>query len=142
MKSRHRAIVSAIGLFASLSGAVAFGAQDPAAVFVKKCSGCHTFGRGIRVGPDLKGATDGRTRPWLRSWIRSSQRLIEARDPTATALYDTFKRERMPDQALSDGEIDALLDFLASGGPLAAAGGRPRHAGTATADEISVGRDL
>src|SRR3982751_6578912 len=115
MTSARLTFRTAIGLFVVLCGGVAFGAQDPAAVFAKKCSGCHTFGHGDRVGPDLKGVTDRRARPWLLAWIRSSQRMVIARDSTALTLFEKFKHERMPDQSLSEQEIGVLLDYFAAG---------------------------
>src|SRR5438445_12654616 len=36
------------------------GATDPAdarKIFNHRCTACHTFGRGVKVGPDLKGVT-------------------------------------------------------------------------------------
>ena len=142
MTSARAGFRAAIGLFVVLCSSFAFGAQDPAAVFAKKCSGCHTFGHGDRVGPDLKGVTDRRSRAWLLSWIRSSQRLVTERDRTALTLFEKFKRERMPDQPLSEQEIGALLDYVAAGGPLTATTGRARHAETAAAAEIALGRDI
>ena len=142
MTSARAGFRAAIGLLVVLCSSFAFGAQDPAAVFAKKCSGCHTFGHGDRVGPDLKGVTDRRSRPWLLAWIRSSQRLVTERDHTALTLFEKFKRERMPDQPLSDQEIAALLDYFAAGGPLTAGAGRARHAETAGAAEIALGRDV
>ena len=142
MPSARAGLCAATGLFVVLCSSVAFGAQEPAAVFAKKCSGCHTFGHGDRVGPDLKGVTDRRSRAWLLAWIRSSQRLVTERDRTALTLFEKFKRERMPDQPLTDQEIGALLDYFAVGGPLAANAGRARHAETAGAAEIALGRDV
>jgi len=142
MTSARAAFRAAIAVFVVLCGGFAYGAQEPAAVFAKKCSGCHTFGHGDRVGPDLKGVTDRRARAWLLTWIRSSQRMVTARDSTALALFEKFKRERMPDQTLSEQEIGALLDYFAAGGPLTASGGRARHAATAEAAEIALGRDV
>ena len=142
MTSARLAVRAAIALFVLLSSGFAYGAQDPAAVFAKKCSGCHTFGHGDRVGPDLKGVTDRRARAWLLAWIRSSQRMVTARDSTALTLFEKFKRERMPDQTLSEQEIGALLDYFAANGPLTAGGGRARHAATAAAAEIAWGRDV
>jgi cytochrome c2 len=142
MTSARAGYRAAIALFTVLCSSVAFGSQEPAAVFAKKCSGCHTFGHGDRVGPDLRGVTDRRARPWLQAWIRSSQRLVTARDRTALTLFEKFKRERMPDQSLSEQEIGALLDYFAAGGPLTASAGRARHAATAGAAEIALGRDL
>ena len=115
---------------------------DPAALFAKKCSGCHTYGQGDRVGPDLKSVTERRPRAWLMSWIRSSQRLIESGDPIATALFEKYKPERMPDQSFPLEDVAALLDYLAAGGPAGAAATRPRHAATATPADIALGRQL
>src|SRR5262249_30459162 len=132
---------AALCVLATALDAPASAAPDPASLFTKKCSGCHTFGRGDRVGPDLKGVTDRRARAWLLSWIRSSQRMIDTHDPTARSLFEKYRRERMPDQNLSPDEIGALIDYLAAGGPLAAAA-HARHASTATAADLAYGRDL
>jgi mono/diheme cytochrome c family protein len=141
MTPTHAYCLAAVGLFVLLSGGPASAAPDPAALFVKKCSGCHTFGQGDRVGPDLKGVTDRRTRPWLRSWIQSSQGVLAKKDRIAVALFEKFKRERMPDQPLSDSDIAALLDYFAAGGPLAGVS-RSRHAAAAQPSDIARGRDL
>src|SRR3954469_20795013 len=142
MTSARFGVRAALGLSIVLCSGPAFGAQDPAAVFAKKCSGCHTFGHGDRVGPDLRGVTDRRARPWLLAWIRSSQRLVTERDRTALTLFEKFKRERMPDQPLSEQEIGALLEHLAAGGAPTARPGRARHAATPAAAEIALGRDV
>ena len=31
--------------------------------FTTRCTACHTFGKGVKVGPDLKGVTERRQRP-------------------------------------------------------------------------------
>src|SRR5258708_9191810 len=62
-------------------------------IFGQRCTSCHTFGRGVKVGPDLKGVTARRERPWLLQFIRSSQSLIPARDPIAAALLDQFRKQ-------------------------------------------------
>ncbi len=87
-------------------------------IFGQRCTSCHTFGRGVKVGPDLKGVTVRRERPWLLQFIRSSQSLIQARDPIAAALFDQFRKQRMPDWTdLSEGQINAVLDWLSVDGP-------------------------
>jgi mono/diheme cytochrome c family protein len=44
--------------------------------------------------------------------------LIQARDPVAAALFDEFRRQRMPDWTdLSEGQINAVLDWLSVDGP-------------------------
>jgi len=116
--------------------------MDAAATFARKCSSCHTFGRGVLIGPDLKGVTDRRTREWLAAWVASSERLIRAGDPAATALFDKFKQQRMPDQSLTPAELSVLLDYLAAGGPEKDARKAQRRVETATAAEIEMGRSL
>ena len=53
--------VSAIQLV-SMSAALAI---EPATVFSTECNNCHTYIKGDRVAPDLKGATDRHPRSWL-----------------------------------------------------------------------------
>jgi len=137
-------IAISLTAFASVAliGPTLHAAGDPAAVFVKKCTGCHTYGKGERVGPDLKGVTDRRPRAWLMSWIQSSQRMVAGGDPTAKMLFEKFKHERMPDQNLAADDISGLLDFLAAGGPESSDESRQPHAMTATVAEVALGRDL
>ena len=93
-------------------------AVDAKKVFNQRCTACHTFGKGVKVGPDLKGVTVRRQRPWLLKFIRSSQRVIASGDPVANELFRTFKRQRMPDWTdLSPQDVSAILDWLAADGP-------------------------
>lgn len=125
-----------------LGSCPAAAAGDPSSTFARKCSSCHTFGHGVLVGPDLKGATDRHNRAWLTAWVTSSESLIASGDPAATELFARFKSQRMPDQGLTPAEIGALLDYLAAAGPEADARRRSRHADSATAAEIDMGRAL
>lgn len=93
-------------------------AVDAKKVFNQRCTACHTFGKGVKVGPDLKGVTVRRQRPWLLKFIRSSQRVIASGDPVANELFRTFKRQRMPDWTdLSPQDVSTILDWLAADGP-------------------------
>jgi cytochrome c2 len=116
-------------------------AVTPAALFAKKCTGCHTYGQGDKVGPDLKGVTTRRSRIWLTTWIRSSEQMVKSGDPTAVALFQKYKRERMPDQNFSAEELDALIGYIAAAGPEKAEE-RTRHATTATPAEVARGKEL
>jgi cytochrome c2 len=110
--------------------------------FRKRCMACHTFGRGVKVGPDLKGVTERRKREWLLRFISSSSSVIQSGDPTATKLFRDFKRERMPDWSdLSPEEIGGILDYLAASGPLQKEPDE-RDATTATAAEVRAGKML
>jgi hypothetical protein len=90
---------------------------DPGGIFTRKCSSCHTYGKGDLVGPDLKGVTDRHSRQWLTTWISSSENAIASGDPAAAALFRKYKQQRMPEQKFSPSELAALLDYLAAGDP-------------------------
>jgi cytochrome c2 len=115
---------------------------DAAATFNKRCNACHTYGKGIKIGPDLKGVTERRSREWLLRFIHESSSLIKAHDPTATGLFAQFKQQRMPDWTdLSEKQINDILDYLAAGGPDI----KPldeRNAASATPADIETGKNL
>jgi cytochrome c2 len=93
-------------------------AIEPKKVFNARCTACHTYGKGVKVGPDLKGVTTRRSRAWLIPFVRSSQTVIRNGDATATALFKQFKGERMPDWPdLSPADVNAILDWFAIDGP-------------------------
>ena len=118
---------------------------DPAEakrIFTTRCMACHTFGKGVKVGPDLKGVTERRTRAWLLGFVRSSQTVIGGGDPVATALFSQFNQQRMPDWTdLSEAQIGSILDWLAISGP-DQQDADARSADTATIAEIDLGRAL
>jgi cytochrome c2 len=141
-------IAIAVGAFALASAAAAdlHAAGnlplEPSAIFANKCSSCHTFGKGERIGPDLKGATARHAKAWLIAWIRSSEQLIKAGDRAATELFAKYKRQRMPDHELSEAEIVSLIEYLDHSGPEADEQHAIRVAASATADEVERGRKL
>jgi mono/diheme cytochrome c family protein len=111
-------------------------------IFQKRCTGCHTYGKGVKVGPDLKGVTDRRDRGWLLKFIRSSSSVIQSGDPTAVTLFAQYKKERMPDWTdFTPQQIGAIIDYFAADGP-AQKEPDERHANTATPAEIEGGRRL
>src|SRR5262245_30101148 len=142
-RSRAAASLSILALIALRSTATVAAGPGPSAVFTTRCSGCHTFGQGVRVGPDLKGATDRHPREWLIAWVRSSEKLIQSGDPAAAALFRQYKQLRMPDHAdLSDAEIGALIDYLAANGPEAERQAQIRPADAASPEDVKRGEQL
>jgi mono/diheme cytochrome c family protein len=128
--------------FAAIAPLSAYDAAGAKIIFRKQCTGCHTYGKGVKVGPDLRGVTERRPRSWLLSFIRSSSKVIQSGDPTAVALFHQFKQERMPDWTdLSPQQIESILDYFAADGPTQKEPDE-RHANTATAAEIEMGRRL
>jgi nitrate reductase gamma subunit len=145
-RARRAAIVVVLAMSAlavdARAGEISAGEAEAAKIFVQRCTACHTFGKGVKVGPDLKGVTARRPRHWLLRFIRSSQAMIDSGDPVAVSLFEEFRRQRMPDWTdLSDEQVGAILDWLAADGP----DRRPadeRSAELATTAEVELGRSL
>jgi cytochrome c2 len=115
---------------------------EAAAIFNKRCTACHTYGKGIKVGPDLKGVNDRRKHDWLIKFIHGSSAVIRSGDPIATKLFAEFKQQRMPDWIdLSEKQINDILDYLAVSGPDIKPADE-RNAELASAAEIENGRRL
>lgn len=115
---------------------------EAAATFNKRCTACHTFGKGVKVGPDLKGVTERRKRDWLLKFIHASSTVINSGDATAVSLFAEFKKQRMPDWTdLSEKQINDILEFIAIGGPDI----KPpdeRSAELASSSDLESGRQL
>jgi mono/diheme cytochrome c family protein len=141
-RARLCAAILAMALLALAERASADGATEAKRIFSQRCSACHTFGKGVKVGPDLKGVTERRPRAWLLQFIRSSQRMIASGDAIAAGLFKQFKPERMPDWSdLSETQIGAILDWLAAAGPEQREPDE-RGAETASPAEVEAGRRL
>src|SRR3989441_12591818 len=52
---------------------------EAATIFNRRCTACHTYGKGVKVGPDLKGVTERRKRDWLLKFIYASSSVIKSR---------------------------------------------------------------
>ena len=76
------------------------------------CTACHTIGKGKLVGPDLKDVTRTRTTKWLKDWLKNTAKM-QASDPTGKKLLKEYVVP-MPQQNLSDKDINALIDYFAS----------------------------
>jgi mono/diheme cytochrome c family protein len=123
------------------TGGVKF-SQEAAATFNKRCTACHTYGKGIKVGPDLKGVNERRKPDWLLKFIHGSSIVIKSGDPTATKLFAEFKQQRMPDWTdLSDQQVKDILHYVAVGGPDIKPADE-RNAEDATTAEVEKGRQL
>ncbi len=125
----------------------AFAQESGKEIFQKSCAACHSIGGGRLVGPDLAGVNDKRPEDWLLKYIKSQDAVLKSGDKTAKALLDEYKVP-MPDQALSDIQIKAVLAHIKETGGSPAAGREtaapPAQAAAAasTPDEIRLGQDL
>jgi protein SCO1/2 len=92
-------------------------AKRGATLFItRSCYSCHSIGRGRRGGPDLQGVTDRRTKEWLRQWLKDPTMMFGS-DPVADAMLAENKMVKMPNMHLSDGDIEALTNYLAENRP-------------------------
>jgi len=136
-------------LVAALAPAAALAAETPpdpgAVLFSERCSTCHNIGGGVKVGPDLLGLGARRPKSWFAKFVRGPGQLIDAGDATAAALYKQFAPVRMPDQPLTDQEVDAVWAYFAScsdkGGCQPVALG-PRWGTDGSPEEIARGRAI
>jgi mono/diheme cytochrome c family protein len=87
-------------------------AQDGEQLFKTTCAACHTVGKGKLVGPDLKDVQNRHEKSWILKWVKSSQTLVKAGDAQAVKLFSDNNRIPMPDQALTDDQINSILGFI------------------------------
>ncbi len=119
----------------------AFAQESGKEIFQQQCAACHSIGEGHLVGPDLAGVNDKRPEDWLLKYIKSPQTLVNSGDKTAMALFEEYKFG-MLDQALSDGQIKAVLAHIKQTEGSPAAGRETAAEAAPTPDEIQLGQDL
>jgi protein SCO1/2 len=84
-------------------------------LFRTRCESCHTIGEGeTRLGPDLIGVTERRERAWLARWLKEPDKMLEEGDPTATELFEQYQQIAMPNLRLTEEEVEALIEHMAS----------------------------
>ncbi len=111
-------------------------------LFARKCGSCHTVGKGVRVGPDLKDVLQRRSRAWVERFVKAPSAMLDS-DQDARQLLAQFNGVRMPDLGLSDAEARGLTDLLdrCSQAPCDLAG-KFVAVTTAGAADFARGRDL
>jgi mono/diheme cytochrome c family protein len=118
-------------------------AQSPAEdLFARKCGSCHTVGKGVRVGPDLKDVAKRRARTWLDQFVKAPSALLDS-DADARNLLAEWKGVRMPDLGISDADVRLLVDLVirCSAEPCNLAG-KFVPATTATEKDMALGREV
>jgi len=81
-------------------------------LYTTRCAACHTIGHGDKVGPDLLGVTNVRDLNWLRRIISEPDKLIDEKDPLATALFTKYSQIRMPRLGLAEMDVNTLIEYL------------------------------
>jgi protein SCO1/2 len=85
-------------------------------LFKTRCASCHTMGGGNEIGPDLINVAVVRDRAWLKRWIKEPDVMLAEGDPLGTQLVKQYGGLPMPNLALNDVDLEALVEFLESRG--------------------------
>jgi mono/diheme cytochrome c family protein len=86
--------------------------RDPTEeLFSRKCASCHTIGKGVRVGPDLKDVHTRRNADWLKRFIQTPSAMLDT-DADARKLLKESNGVRMPDLGLTGEQADAMTALV------------------------------
>lgn len=93
-------------------------AQDGESLFKATCAACHRTTSKKLIGPGLANIHIKRSKEWFKKFVTSSQSLINSGDADAVKIFEEYNQIIMPDQALSDAELNAVFDYIKSVNPL------------------------
>ncbi|KGJ99313.1 SCO family protein [Thalassotalea sp. ND16A] len=79
-----------------------------------RCTACHTLGQGDGLGPDLLGVVAKRDSKWLTRWLKVPDKMLAEKDPIAMQLFAQYQELAMPNLQLSDIDVAALIDYMAT----------------------------
>lgn len=82
-------------------------------LYARLCAGCHTVGKGDRVGPDLAGILGRRDIAWLTRFVADPEKMRNEKDPAAVELAKKYPRVRMPPLGLSKSDVADVLSYVA-----------------------------
>lgn len=96
-------------------------AQDGESLFKTNCAACHKTSSKKLIGPGLANIHDKRSKEWFKSFVSASQSFISSGDAEAIKIFEEYNKIPMPDQALSDVDLDALYEYIKSVSPVSGA---------------------
>ncbi|MCB0408911.1 MAG: cytochrome c [Flavobacteriales bacterium] len=102
-------------VLAFLMSGLSLMAQDGEKLFKQTCTACHSIGKGKLVGPDLKGVNQRRAEDWIVNFVKNAAD-FGTKDADAKAIIAEYGYP-MPNQALQDAEIKAIINYIAANSP-------------------------
>ncbi|MBL1179698.1 MAG: cytochrome c [Bacteroidetes bacterium] len=91
-----------------------FAQNNGESLFKANCAACHSTTSKKLVGPGLEGIQTKRSKEWLYKWIQNSQELVASGDKDAIAIFEEYNKIVMPAQAVTNEEIDLMLEYIAN----------------------------
>jgi len=86
-------------------------------IFQNNCANCHSLTKDV-LGPRLQNVEQRLEKKVLYAWIRNPEAVIRSGDPYFNGLKEKFGGVMMMGSPhLTDGEIDAILEYLRTGAP-------------------------
>jgi len=85
---------------------------DGESLFRSLCAGCHTVGRGDKIGPDLAQAFQTHDRAWIADYVLRPDVVRSKKDPIAMMLAGKYREVRMPNLSLTPPEVDAIVRYV------------------------------
>ena len=92
-------------------------AQDGERIFKATCAACHKITNQRLIGPGLANIQEKHTIEWFGKFVISSQTVIKSGDAYAVKLFEEYNEVIMPDQPLSDAELNLLYEYIKSESP-------------------------
>jgi len=92
-------------------------AQSGERIFKATCVACHKLSNQKFVGPGLANIHEKRTREWFNKFVRSSQTLIKSGDAEAIKIFEEYNQLIMPDNVISDADLNALYEYIKEASP-------------------------
>ncbi|MFC5272303.1 c-type cytochrome [Adhaeribacter terreus] len=86
---------------------------DGKAIFEANCKACHSITEDV-VGPALKDVDKRHDQKWINSFVKNSQKMVQAGDKQAVALFEKFNKVPMPsfESSLKDEDIEAVVAYI------------------------------
>jgi hypothetical protein len=86
--------------------------QDNMRIYYRQsCEPCHKTGKEI-TGPSLAFISSRRDKKWLYAYTRNNIKVQSSGDRFANCLYQQYKTPMPVFPNLSDGQLDALYDYI------------------------------